>query len=123
MRPISCIQINLLSNVLVAPNRLDPLREGLSSTVKHKPNYHSHLRQPRLGVIRCLPQKTSVIKTLQECTKTRNEEMDTIRTNHPTFGRWRISRPEYKLGKTYIKFRRIMLHLSGCILTIGKAPK
>ena len=50
-------------------------------------------------------------------------QTDTIRTNHPTFGRWRISRPEYKLGKTYIKVRRIMLHLSGCFLKIGKIPK
>ena len=50
-------------------------------------------------------------------------QTDTIRTNHPKFRRWRISFPENELAKTYIKVRRIMTHLSGCFLTIGKTPE
>ena len=47
----------------------------------------------------------------------------TIPTNLSEFSRWRIIFPENKRAKTYIKVRRIMPHLSGCFLTIGKTPK
>ena len=133
MRPISCIQINLLSNVLVAPNRVDPLREGLSSTVKHKPTCHSHLRQPRLGNIRRLPQtkkdnqcpdkNVPKLEMSKLVNRFGQNQMDTIRTTHPECGRWRISCPENKLGKTYIKIRRIIPQSSECFLMIGNRPK
>ena len=51
------------------------------------------------------------------------KQMDTIRTNHPECSRWRISCPENKLGKTYIKIRRIIPQSSECFLKIGNTPK